>query len=90
MGVMVPLNEWSQAEAAGAYGALCGAAAVLVFAGLWGRSHSKGWASRIVAAGAILGAALTWWLVAPIVAALAVVVWLVVTRESRAPATFNT
>lgn len=67
------------------WGTVCLAAALLVFGGLVGmRRGTRG--SRIaLALGAVLGAAFTFWIVAPPVVALAVLVWLFVTRERRTP-----
>ncbi len=72
---MVPFNNWWEAGTPAGYAALCAASGVLVLAGMVGRSASKAWSGRIIAAGAILGASLTWWAIVPVIAALAVLAW---------------
>jgi len=87
IGISAPLSgDWDGGTAAKVgFGTVCGLAGILVFAGLVGRRRSK-WASAVLAAGAVLGAVFTFWIVVPVVVALAVLVWLFVTRERRTPA----
>ena len=73
--VMVPLNDWWEAGTPVGYAVLCAVSGVLVLAGMVGRSASKDWSGRFVAAGAILGASLTWWAILPVIGALAVLGW---------------
>ena len=83
--VMVPLNDWWEAGTPVGYAALCAVSGALVLAGMVGRGASKGWSRRTIAAGAILGASLTWWAIVPVLGALAVLGWSY--REARGSAT---
>ncbi|HLB04487.1 MAG TPA: hypothetical protein VJK66_05655 [Gaiellaceae bacterium] len=68
------------------FGLVCGIAAILVFTGLVRLRKSKRWARTMLGIGAVMGAVFTFWIVVPVVAALAILIWLLVTRERRTPA----
>ena len=85
--IMVPLTgDFEGTAGKVAFGTVCGLAGILVFAGLMARGRSKRWATPVIGVGSVLGAVLMYWIVVPVVVALAVLVWLFVTRERRAPA----
>ena len=88
IGITAPLSAYWEGDTAGKVASvtLCGLAGTVVIAGLVGRRNSKRWASPALAVGAVLGAVFMFWIVVPVVVALAVLVWLFVTRERGAPA----
>jgi hypothetical protein len=89
IGVTAPLSgdDWTGGTGEMlAFGLVCGVAAILVFTGLVRLRKSKRWARTMLGIGAVMGAMFTFWIVVPVVVALAVLLWLFVTRERRTPA----
>lgn len=90
MGIFVPIGgDWSSTSSTAgraAYGAVVGLGGILVFAGLLGGGRAPRLAGVSLAAGAVIGAAMTFWLVVTPAVTFLVLAWVVMSWRSHTPA----
>lgn len=87
MGIAVPIvDDWMSTTGAAAYGAVIGLGGILVLAGLLYGGRAPRLAGVSLAAGAVIGAAMTFWLVVTPAVTFLVLAWVVMSWRSHTPA----